>query len=306
VDWDSLESFLLLERRWSPVTVREQFRHLRRAQAAGLDLDNFTLDIAKAAMVAKIRGGSSPSATNNLVKALKAFAAWKGLDAKQLRLVKPQRSRYKFLSADQVTACLNYRCHPKRLEARRRAILLLSLKTALRLGELVLLDWSNIDKTTDPSRIYVGNPTKRGAKRWIPVEPWVLSPRRAVGGYLSSIDRKCPALLQVKGRRMTTDELRLEFQRMSRDLGFRVNCTITRHTRATELRRRGWDLLALQHYLGHANISSTAVYAAVTPDDLQDLMRTRGSSDPWTSTDRWKANNAKIRPLSQLPQEGSP
>lgn len=302
MDWQALETFLLLERRWSPVTVREQFRHLRRAQAAGLDMDNFTLDAAKSAMVSKLRDGGSPAAVNNLVKALKAVALWKGLDAKQLRLQKPARSRYKFLSQDQVAACLNYRCRPKRLEPLRRAILLLSLKTALRLGELVLLDWSNVDQTTTPNRIYVGNPTKRGAKRWIPIEPWALSPRRAVGGYLRTLDKKCPALLQVDGRRMTSEELRLEFQRMSRDLGFRVNCTITRHTRATELRRRGWDLLALQHYLGHANISSTAVYAAVTPDDLQDLMRTKGSGDPWTGTKRW----AKPRASPGEPQEGKP
>lgn len=304
MDWTAFESFLLLERRWSPVTVQEQFRHLRRAQAAGLDLDNFTLDTGRAAIVARIRDGSTPSATNNLVKALKALAAWKGLDSSKLKLVKPQRSRYKFLSQDQVAACLNYRCYPKRVEPLRRAILLLSLKTALRLGELVLLDWANLDQTTTPNRIYVGNPTKRGARRWIPVEPWVLSPRRALGGYLSGIDRKCPAVLQVDGRRMTTDELRLEFQRMSRDLGFRVNCTITRHTRATELRRRGWDLLALQHYLGHANIASTAIYAAVTPDDLQDLMRRLGSADPWTSTDRWRTG--KGRGPSGQPLEGSP
>lgn len=293
MDWDSFESFLLLERRWSPVTVREQFRHLRRAEEAGLNLDDFTLDAAKAAMVAKIRAGASPSAMNNLIKALKALAAWKGLDAAQLKLVKPQRSRYKFLSSDQVGACLNYRCRPKRLEPRRRAILLLSLKSALRLGELVLLDWSNLDQTTTPNRIYVGNPTKRGTRRWIPVEPWVLSPKRALGAYLATVDKKCPALLQVDGRRMTSEELRLEFQRFSRDLGFRVNCTITRHTRATELRRKGWDLLALQHYLGHANIASTAIYAAVTPDDLQDLMRRHGTADPWTSTDRWKKRSKR-------------
>lgn len=304
MDWDSLESFLLLERRWAPATVREQFRHLRRAQTAGLDLDNFTLEAAKACMVAKIRAGASPSATNNLVKVLKAVAAWKGLDAKALKLVKPQRSRYKFLSPDQAAACLNYRCHPKRIEPLRRAILLLSLKSALRLGELVLLDWVNLDQTTTPNRIYVGNPTKRGTRRWIPVEPWVLSPRRALGGYLRTLDKKCPALLQVAGRRMTSEELRLEFQRMSRDLGFRVNCTITRHTRATELRRRGWDLLALQHYLGHANIASTAIYAAVTPDDLQELMRSKGSADPWTGTDRWKTG--KPRTSSPTDSEGSP
>lgn len=303
MDWPALESFLLLERRWATATVQEQFRHLRRAQAAGLDLDNFTVEAAKAAQVAKIRAGASPSAVNNLTKALKAVAHWKGLDYKAIRLVKPQRSRYKFLSPDQAKACLNYRCHPRRLEPRRRAILLLSLKSALRLGELVLLDWTNLDQTTQPNRIYVGNPTKRGTRRWIPVEPWVLSPRRALGGYLRTVDKKCPALLQVDGRRMTSAELRLEFQRMSRDLGFRVNCTITRHTRATELRRRGWDLLALQHYLGHANIASTAIYAAVTPDDLQDLMRTRGSADPWTSTDRWKT--AKPRSSPPSPMEGT-
>ncbi len=292
MDWVAFETFLLLERRWSPVTVQEQFRHLRRAQEAGLDLDNFTLDVAKGAMVAKIRSGATPAAANNLIKALKAVAAWKGLDAKALRLVKPQRSRYKFLSEDQVRACLNYRCRPKKVEPRRRALLLLSLKTGLRLGELVKLDWSNLDQTTTPNRIYVGSPTKRGARRWIPVEPWVLSPKRALGAYAATLDRKCPALLQTAGQRMTTEELRLDFQRMGRDLGFRVNCTITRHTRATELRRRGWDLLALQHYLGHANISSTAVYAAVTPDDLQALMASKGSKDPWTSTKRWQEGKA--------------
>jgi site-specific recombinase XerD len=287
MDWSSLETYLLLEKRWANATVDEQIRHLKRAQSQGLDLDNLTLASAKAHMVKKLREGASPAAYNNLVKALKACCAWKGLDSKELKLGKPQRSRYKYLSPEQVRACLNYRCYPKKREPFRRGLLLLLLKTGLRLGEVVSLTVADLDATTSPNRIYVGKPTKRGTKRWIPVEPWVLSPRRALGGLVAG---RPPGsmLLAWNGAPATTEDIRRELQAISRELGFRVNCTITRHTRATELRRGGWDLLALKEYLGHANITSTAIYAAVNTEDLQHLMRTKGSRDPWTATSRWR------------------
>lgn len=287
MDWSSLETYLLLELKWANATVHEQVRHLKRAQTQGLDLDNFTLEGARAHMARKLREGASPSAYNNLVKALKGAAKWKGLDANVLKLGKPQRSRYKFLSPEQVKACLNYRCLPRRREPFRRGLLLLLLKTGLRLGEVVSLRVGDLDRTTQPNRIYVGKPTKRGSKRWIPVEPWVLSPKRALGNLTAG---KTPdaLILTVDSKPATKGDVRRELQAISRQLGFRVNCTITRHTRATELRRRGWDLLALKEYLGHANITSTAIYAAVTSEDLQHLMRTKGSGDPWTGTSRWR------------------
>lgn len=55
-----------------------------------------------------------------------------------------------------------------------------------------------------------------------------------------------------------------------------------------------WGIVACEFVL-----VGMAAWAAVTPDDLQDLMRSRGSNDPWTSTRRW----ARSKPG---PQEGKP
>ena len=80
------------------------------------------------------------------------------------------------------------------------------------------------------------------------------------------------------GTKAMTDALR----DMGRSLGLpTLNFNMTRHTRATELRQQGWDLLLIREYLGHSSVKSTEVYAAVLPTDVQAMMRRRPGRDPF-------------------------
>lgn len=289
----AFDSYCLLTRRWRPATLKAMKRRLRWLQERGLVLDPFSVEQASAVLVAQLAAGCTVNSYNSQVRAVKAWAEFRGLDSRSIRAQPPPKSSYKFLTPKQVQACLEYTHPNRRVEIQRRALLTWALKSAMRVSEVAAMNLSDLDTVTRPPRFHVAHPAKRGRKRWLPIETWVLSPKRSMGAYLTQ--RQAPegdvAALWVSqvdnhgkpapAHRFTTDGLRGVMADCSRDLGFKVNFTITRHTRATELRRQGWDLLAVQHYLGHSDIKSTAIYAAVTADDLSTLISRKGSTDPF-------------------------
>jgi site-specific recombinase XerD len=291
MDWSAFEEFMLLEKRYSRVTVRERRKSLRQAAEMGFNAATADAAACRSHLARIVMAGKSENAYNHTCKALKVLLEFKQLDPKQLHLRKQARSKYRFLSPDQVKKCLDYRHKDPETERFRRALLLWGLKSAMRLSEVAAMDVQDLDKAQ--SRFHVRKPAKRGAHRWLPLEPWVFSPKRALGAYLAH--RKEPAgderALWVTDhhgsqgaqmpRRATAAGLARVLQECSKELGFTVNFTVTRHTRATELRRLGWDLVAIQYYLGHARSSSTAIYAGITPEDMVNIMGRLGSRDPF-------------------------
>lgn len=291
MDWVAFEEFMLLEKRYSRVTVRERHKSLRQAAEMGFNAASADAAACRSHLARMVMAGKSENAYNHTCKALKVLLEWKGLDPDALVLRPQPRSRYRFLAPEQIQKCLEYRHKDPETERFRRALLLWGLKSAMRLSEVAAMDVQDLDKAQ--SRFHVRKPAKRGATRWLPLEPWVFSPKRALGAYLAH--RKEPegderALWVTnhhgsqgpqKPRRATAAGLARVLQECSKDLGFTVNFTVTRHTRATELRRLGWDLLGIQYYLGHARPTSTAIYAGVTPADMVSLMAKRGSRDPF-------------------------
>jgi len=290
---EQFDAYCLLTRRWRPATLKAMKRRLRWLQGRGLDLAGFTVEGAAQVLVAQLAAGCTVNSYNSSVRAVKAWAEFRGLDPKAIRAQPPPKSSYKFLTEKQVRACLEYKHPNRRVEIQRRALLTWALKSAMRVSEVAAMNVSDLDFVTRPPRFHVAHPAKRGRKRWLPIETWVLSPKRAMGAYLTqreapSGDAEALWVHQVDNQgkpaaavRFTTAGLGQVMEAISRDLGFKVNFTITRHTRATELRRQGWDLLAVQHYLGHTDIKSTAIYAAVTADDLSTLISRKGSHDPF-------------------------
>lgn len=297
MDWQAFEAFCVLERRMAGPTLKVRLRWLRLLAGEGVDLDALTVDSAKAALARYLlRADMTEHSYNGRCKALKDVLRWKGLDAAKLPLRRMRSNRYKFLTEPQVRACLAYRAGKRDPTSRfRRALLLWALKSAMRVSEVAGMDLADLDAAN--RRFFVRKPAKRGPKRWLPVEAWVFSPKRAISAYLNSKEtpKDDPTALWVtehRGsqgptmpRRATTDGLRRVMAEISRELGFTVNFTVTRHTRATELRRRGWDVLAIQVFLGHSSPTHTQVYAAVTDEDLHGLMRRRGSTDPFAKAE---------------------
>lgn len=286
-------AYLRLDRKWAPETVKQTPGRMALLASRGLDWSTFSVDNARLFLSEYHKHTESIHAFNLAVRTIKAYAEWKDLDARKIRAHKAPRSHYKYLSTAQDAHLLAYRHQNPRIETFRRALTLWGRKSAMRVGEVHGMQIRDLDRSMRPGRFFVRKPSKRGLQRWLPVETWVLSPKRAVGAYLSHLPKHLDEIAPLwqcmwdeQGHPsepvpFTKAGLARTMDHVTEDLGFRVNFTITRHSRATELRRMGWDLFAVQHYLGHADISSTQVYAGVSPDDLHRLMSTRGTKDPF-------------------------
>ena len=64
-------------------------------------------------------------------------------------------------------------------------------------------------------------------------------------------------------------------ERAGKDAGlsFPVHVHMLRHSCCYALAGRGMDTRRLQHYLGHASITNTVGYTAMSPEPFKDLWR---------------------------------
>ena len=56
-------------------------------------------------------------------------------------------------------------------------------------------------------------------------------------------------------------------------IGFGVHVHMLLHACGYALANRGMDTRRLQHYLGHASITNTVRYSAMSPEPFRDLWR---------------------------------
>jgi len=158
---------------------------------------------------------------------------------------------------------------------RDRAILEVFYSTGIRLGELHLLDVSDMDlfgeviKVKGKGRkeriVPLGRMASVSVKAYLPERAGHLKVRGRVGEVALFVNRF--------GRRLA----RRSIQRIVRRYLERVSSAkqmsphVLRHTFATHMLDRGADLRAVQELLGHASLSSTQVYTHVTTDRLKRI-----------------------------------
>jgi len=164
---------------------------------------------------------------------------------------------------------------------RDRAMLELLYATGLRVGELVSLDWSDLDLSTRTLRVIgKGNkermvPFNRAAEsalrdwlaRW---EPLADPARLAIDPSEAE-----PVFLSSKGRRISDRSVRRILDRhvAAASLAAGVHPHTLRHTFATHLLENGADLRAIQELLGHSSLSTTQKYTHIEVDRLLNVYR---------------------------------
>ncbi len=164
---------------------------------------------------------------------------------------------------------------------RDRAILELLYATGLRVGELVSLDWSDLDLAARTLRVIgKGNkermvPFNRAAEgalrdwlaRWEPL----VDPARPK----SDASEAEPVFLNSRGRRLSDRSVRRILDRhvAAASLAAGVHPHTLRHTFATHLLENGADLRAIQELLGHSSLSTTQKYTHIEIDRLLNVYR---------------------------------
>jgi site-specific recombinase XerD len=158
---------------------------------------------------------------------------------------------------------------PAWLPFRDAAILELFYSTGLRLAELAGLDAVQVDSTTTTLKV-LGKGSK---ERLVPVGSPAL---RAVQAYRSKANvHEGPLFISKLRKRLSPraiDQLLKKYLRHS-EIPFAVTPHKLRHSFATHLLDNGADLRAVQSLLGHASLSTTQIYTAVSKTRLREAYR---------------------------------
>lgn len=154
-------------------------------------------------------------------------------------------------------------------------MVLVGLRCGLRQGELLGLQWNDVDLKKGLLRVKrnvyrgkVGTP-KGGRWRDIDLGDEVLGALKA-HRHLRSEWVFC----SMDGSRLTADQCRKPLQRACDRAGVRrIGWHVLRHTFASHLAMRGAPLRHIQKLMGHSTIVMTERYAHLMPEATRDVVR---------------------------------
>lgn len=216
--------------------------------------------------------GNNAGGRHAYFRALRALFHW--LEAEYddytspLRRLKPPKvdiPPIEGVTAAEVQALLNT-CDKSFTGIRDRAIFLTLLDTGVRAGELLAMNWDDVDIAAGTLIVRNG---KGGKFRTVFVGRLT---RRALRQYARLRQDDNPAVfVTIQGERLTYNGLREILRRRSKQAGlanppsphdFRRACALT-------LLRNGADVVSVSRLLGHTSLEVTKRYLAQTEADLQ-------------------------------------
>ena len=152
---------------------------------------------------------------------------------------------------------------------RDRAIILLLLRTGIRIGEALNLLTSDVDLSGRMVKIYEGEKNCVGRVVYLSEDA-----RQALADWIRERQPHKPRLFYSRGRSyLCYNAVRVRFQNYLQkaglgDKGYTLHCL--RHTCATELLNAGMRIECLQQLLGHSKLEVTRIYARLTDRTRED------------------------------------
>lgn len=216
------------------------------------------------------------------VKGLFRWACWEGHlaanPALAVRTPKTEKTLPRHLRPGETETLLEAPDTSEPLGRRDRAFLELLYATGLRVGELVSLDWTELDLSARVLRV-VG---KGGKERMVPfgqpaadaLRTW-LADWNALRELARTAEPAEPVFLNHRGGRLTDRSVRRLLDRHveAASLAAGVHPHTLRHTFATHLLEAGADLRSIQELLGHSSLSTTQRYTHLEVDRLLAVYR---------------------------------
>ena len=156
---------------------------------------------------------------------------------------------------------------------RDRLLLALFAYAGLRRGELLGLDWDDVDLERRLLRV---RRAKGGRQRVVPIHP-ALVPLFVNYLAVRGPDTERALFVGVQGRRLSPTIMTQTFLRYARAAGVterkRVTPHTLRHVFASELLHAGANLRQIQELLGHKHLDSTQRYTRVTAHELRGAIK---------------------------------
>lgn len=156
---------------------------------------------------------------------------------------------------------------------RDRALLELLYGTGLRMSECERLDITDVDVSRGTVLV------RDGKGRKDRVVPLTGRAKQALAGYLCTVrpelarwSEDAALFLARTGRRLSAMSLRVLVREYGRRAGVKASCHVLRHSYATHLLAGGADIRHIQRLLGHAQLTTTALYAQVDSTALAAML----------------------------------
>lgn len=206
-----------------------------------------------------------------LHKLLDTAHEWDELEVvPRIRWLKAEKPEVRFLSFEEASRLLE----AATLEPAWHTMILVALRTGLRQGELLGLQWKDLDLTRGQLRVrravingIVGTP-KSGKTRDLPLTPSVVAALEA------HRHRRGPwVFCRDDGAQHTDGQCKRPLYRAYARAGLeQMGWHVLRHSFASHLVMRGVPLKVVQELLGHATIEMTMRYAHLSPSTLQQAV----------------------------------
>jgi len=204
---------------------------------------------------------------------------WCYVDENSFQGVKPlsvPQQAPTFFTEEQLTALL------EKVEAPLRQVLIFAANTGVRIGELVNIEWTDIDFERGVIRIRNKKDftTKSKLERSIPINDKVFS-------LLTRLSRKDRYIFASnRGGRRCSAKLSKQFTKYLRGAGFEREFTFhsLRHTFASHLVQKGVSIYIVSKLLGHSNIKTTEIYSHLSPETFHDAVSLLGPQGKAAST----------------------
>lgn len=290
-----------LERNLSPNTLRNYDLDLRRFMAflsdylslqpeavRPEDADTFAIRAFVASMAREELKKSTQARTLSAVRSLFRYACRDGRlpanPAASVRTPKQEKTLPKHLRPGEIESLIEAPDDTV-LSRRDRALLELLYASGLRVGELVSLNWEEVDLKGRVLRVIGKGDKERmvpfGEKAEEALAAWLQGWDTVRGVYKAAPVEGGgdPVFLTKTGKRLGAREVRRIINRHADAAGIdqHVHPHMLRHTFATHMLEEGADLRAIQELLGHASLSTTQKYTHV---EIERLLKAYRESHP--------------------------
>ena len=233
-------------------TLKTVFGRLRLSDLTSEDAEKF-----KAARTRQVRPATVNRELTVAKHILSKAAEWKLIQNNPFRGVRNLRvskCSERVLQHDEENKLLHACDRVRSLHL--RPVVVMALNTGMRRGELLSLEWAQVDLVE--RKIRVLNAKSSSGERVIPMNATVYD-------LVSKLAKRAASPLVFPSNRKsgcTILDLKKGFKKAVRLAGIRdIRFHDLRHTFATRLVQAGIDLITVQHLLGHAKITMTARYA---------------------------------------------
>lgn len=237
-----------------------------------------TLDIEEYKGKKLQEGQSMKSINNHLIafnKCMRTAQDWEIINQiPKVKLLKVPPQKFDFLSIEECSTILSY------CKGMLGEMVLFALYTGVRFGELIAIDWSDIDFSKgivtiqkSITRGQLGSP-KSNRIRYIHLHEnilQVLSVRAQQGGFIFSKGNNQPLnpVLCLNHLHRTCERAGMR----------RIGWHVFRHTFASRLVQNGVSIVAVKELLGHADIKTTMRYSHLNDTVTRDAINTLGENN---------------------------